>query len=364
MWTCHSQHIITWSILLIVPKGVLLSYGALLAFKVRNVEQNFNESKYLGTAITNIINLLILLIPTLFIPLSSSQAIVVLGVLLATINIVGAIFAPKIYNICVSEEWKLGEKNTFITASENESASSRPQINHRHGSAQGAGAHGGCNCGARYTGSPPASLILRSSPRKDQCKPAPLSTHLEDPQRERGSVSETGQVVQQDMDIVPSERKESLDSRSTEGSQRQHQRQQQRQKYSPPQQSQQQPQQQQQSLQQFQHTNLRPSSVEPVTTVFAVLTGNVRPRDLSTTLDFDRSGVELGSTSLDGFGESTQDGLGGSRSPPDGLGESTQDEVIVPVEGLCDSHTNFVSKKRNEKIIYNENDVNNDSLPA
>jgi hypothetical protein len=51
--TCSSDRMDLWLVLLLVPKFLLLIYGSYLAWGVRNVSQNLNESKFIAFAICN-----------------------------------------------------------------------------------------------------------------------------------------------------------------------------------------------------------------------------------------------------------------------------------------------------------------------
>lgn len=47
-WTCETNYATVWWSAMLVPKFMVLAFGSYLAIKLRNVTDNFNESKYIG----------------------------------------------------------------------------------------------------------------------------------------------------------------------------------------------------------------------------------------------------------------------------------------------------------------------------
>ena len=52
---CGMQTASIWWYIFIVPKGAMLAFGAWLAYKVRHLNHNFNEAKYISLALYNVI---------------------------------------------------------------------------------------------------------------------------------------------------------------------------------------------------------------------------------------------------------------------------------------------------------------------
>jgi len=93
-WTyytyCYSKYRNYFLVLSFGYKGILLLFGIFLAFQVKDVEKNFNESKLLGVTIYNCSFLGVVALPVLF-ALSSNDPIAYTAILVVSINYV-AIF--------------------------------------------------------------------------------------------------------------------------------------------------------------------------------------------------------------------------------------------------------------------------------
>jgi len=89
---------ITWTLFCI--NALLLVAGVFLAIKTRKVDSDFNESRYIGFAIYNVLIIGCVVIPLISIPditsTSAVFAILCLGIILTSAFTVMALFVPKI----------------------------------------------------------------------------------------------------------------------------------------------------------------------------------------------------------------------------------------------------------------------------
>lgn len=102
IWECTSSHFPVWFGLLLAPKAALMAWGVYLAYKVRAVAANFNESRWIGICIYNATVLGCVMLPLLEVMDSQPSAhylLLALGVL-ATVGVaLGALFGPKFLRI-------------------------------------------------------------------------------------------------------------------------------------------------------------------------------------------------------------------------------------------------------------------------
>ena len=99
---CYSEHWTVWYSLLIVPKAVEVAYGMYLAYNVRHINANFNESRYIGLAIVHLIVFSIIIIPldlALENQLTVHYLLISLMLCLGVFVTLSLIFLPKIYAI-------------------------------------------------------------------------------------------------------------------------------------------------------------------------------------------------------------------------------------------------------------------------
>lgn len=98
--TCQCNHLWVWIGVMIAAKAVLLIFGLTLAFKTRNLESQFNESKATGFCLYNIFLCAAIFLPIVF----TIRSILLLhyffmtgGLLLSLSVTLGAMFGPKLY---------------------------------------------------------------------------------------------------------------------------------------------------------------------------------------------------------------------------------------------------------------------------
>ena len=99
---CYSQHWNVWYSLLIVPKALEVFYGMYLAYNVRHINANFNESRYIGLAIVHLIVFAVIVIPldrALQNQLTVHYLLVTLMLCLGVFVTLSLIFIPKVYAI-------------------------------------------------------------------------------------------------------------------------------------------------------------------------------------------------------------------------------------------------------------------------
>jgi len=104
-WQCHSDNLWLYLGLLIAPKGAMLLYGCFIAFKVRNVADRFNESKYIGYSINNITFMGILSIPMWSLLRDYATAVYVVLLVTSISAFLGTMlinFLPKMWSVYVS----------------------------------------------------------------------------------------------------------------------------------------------------------------------------------------------------------------------------------------------------------------------
>ena len=109
VYTCSSQYYAAWYVLLIVPKALLLCYGAFLAYNVRHISQNFNESRYIALAILHLLLLGAILVPldqALASQLTVHYLLITLVLILCVSVTLSLIFLPKIYAILYKKKGK------------------------------------------------------------------------------------------------------------------------------------------------------------------------------------------------------------------------------------------------------------------
>ena len=109
IYVCSSQYYALWYTLLIVPKGLLLLYGAFLAYHVRHISQSFNESRYIALAILHFILFGVIVIPldqALQHQLIVHYLLVTLMLCLCIFVTLSLIFLPKIYAIVYKKKGK------------------------------------------------------------------------------------------------------------------------------------------------------------------------------------------------------------------------------------------------------------------
>ena len=109
IYTCNSQYYVMWYSLLIVPKALLLCYGAFLAYNVRHISQNFNESRYIALAILHFLLFGVIVIPldqALYNQLIVHYLLVTLMLCLCVTVTLSLIFLPKIYAITYKKKGK------------------------------------------------------------------------------------------------------------------------------------------------------------------------------------------------------------------------------------------------------------------
>jgi gamma-aminobutyric acid type B receptor len=115
VYRCSMDHKTLWYALLIVPKLVLLVYGARLAYLVRNVDANFRETANIAASIFLLLLFGAITVPVLMLvqkQIDVAQILLSLGICLAMVNVTGALFAPKFFNIYVSRDWERAQTGT------------------------------------------------------------------------------------------------------------------------------------------------------------------------------------------------------------------------------------------------------------
>jgi len=104
---CSSDYYTAWYILLIVPKGLLLLYGAYLAYNIRHISASFNESRFIGLTILHGIIFSLIIIPLdlgLHDQLNAHYLIITLLLCLCTFITLTLLFMPKFYTIFVKKK--------------------------------------------------------------------------------------------------------------------------------------------------------------------------------------------------------------------------------------------------------------------
>ena len=99
---CYSEHWNVWYSLLIVPKAVQVLYGMYLAYNVRHINANFNESRYIGLAIFHLVVFASIVIPldrALENQLTVHYLLVTLMLCLGVFITLSLVFLPKVYAI-------------------------------------------------------------------------------------------------------------------------------------------------------------------------------------------------------------------------------------------------------------------------
>ena len=99
---CYSQHWNVWYALLIVPKAAQVLYGMYLAYNVRHINANFNESRYIGLAILHLVVFATIIIPldrALDNQLTVHYLLITLMLCFVVFITLSLVFVPKIYAI-------------------------------------------------------------------------------------------------------------------------------------------------------------------------------------------------------------------------------------------------------------------------
>jgi len=99
---CSGDHAWIFAIILFSYGGALMFAGGVLAFLARKASSKFNESKFIGISIYNVIFCLVISIPLAFIMDGSPDAsflILTLGIFFAITGTLFILFIPKIYFI-------------------------------------------------------------------------------------------------------------------------------------------------------------------------------------------------------------------------------------------------------------------------
>ena len=121
IYVCQSQYYTLWYTILIVPKGLLLLYGAFLAYHVRHISQNFNESRYIALAILHFILFGVIVIPmdqALSSQLIVHYLLITLMLCLCIFVTLSLIFLPKIYAIVYKRKGKLRQMKEDVSKEE------------------------------------------------------------------------------------------------------------------------------------------------------------------------------------------------------------------------------------------------------
>jgi len=101
-WTCRSDKTTLWVLLLVLPKAGLLLSSIYLAWSVRAVASNFNESRFLGFALYSTFFAVIFLGPFAWLSGEDPQMLLVMAVLLVLLVYaipILIIFLPKLLSI-------------------------------------------------------------------------------------------------------------------------------------------------------------------------------------------------------------------------------------------------------------------------
>ena len=121
IYVCNSVHYTLWYSILIVPKGLLLLYGAFLAYHVRHISQNFNESRYIALAILHFILFGVIVIPldqALSHQLIVHYLLITLMLCLCIFVTLSLIFLPKIYAILYKKKGKRPQAKDDVSKEE------------------------------------------------------------------------------------------------------------------------------------------------------------------------------------------------------------------------------------------------------
>ena len=99
---CYSEHWNVWYSLLIVPKALQALYGMYLAYNVRHINANFNESRYVGLSILHLVVFAAIMVPldrALENQLTVHYLLVSLMLCLGIFVTLSLVFVPKLYAI-------------------------------------------------------------------------------------------------------------------------------------------------------------------------------------------------------------------------------------------------------------------------
>ena len=128
---CYSQHWNVWYSLLIVPKGLQVLYGTYLAYNVRHINANFNESRYIGLAILHLVVFAITVIPldlALQNQLTVHYLLITLMLCLGVFVTLSLVFLPKMYAIVYKRKGQ-AHKRPIRPADDSKSDAPNPNPN-------------------------------------------------------------------------------------------------------------------------------------------------------------------------------------------------------------------------------------------
>eukprot|EP01006_Ploeotia_vitrea_P051294 TRINITY_DN67547_c0_g1_i4.p1 TRINITY_DN67547_c0_g1~~TRINITY_DN67547_c0_g1_i4.p1 ORF type:complete len:472 (+),score=231.75 TRINITY_DN67547_c0_g1_i4:1194-2609(+) len=208
VWVCDNEASAAWWVLFVAPKALMLVASGRLAYQVRHLVHSFNESKQIAYTIYTIG-----LLSLIALPLGQMQrtapdsALVIVGGCLwfGTVSVLMFMFGSKFFNIYVSEDWRLADKNAFMQT--NASSGSRSSRSPGHSRA---GKHPGSRRGA--------SAAKRAMEKRQQ-RVNNSSTHSRNASTAQDAPPKLQQVamVQPRMDDPPSPARDDVDTpRGTE----------------------------------------------------------------------------------------------------------------------------------------------------
>jgi hypothetical protein len=101
VWSCSSSVLTAWQLLLMLPKFIALARSAMLAYKIREVTKNFNESKYVGIALYNLlfISIVTIVLMNILEDIEITFVLGCIGVYICTCSTILIMMIPKIFNM-------------------------------------------------------------------------------------------------------------------------------------------------------------------------------------------------------------------------------------------------------------------------
>lgn len=111
-WSCHSSVVLLWQLLLMLPKFAMLAVAAVLAYKVRKVSSNFNESKWIGMAVYNfiLVGVITIALVNYLDDIDASFIIGCIGVFVCGVTTNALMFGPKLVNMYITLAFQLSNK--------------------------------------------------------------------------------------------------------------------------------------------------------------------------------------------------------------------------------------------------------------
>eukprot|EP01006_Ploeotia_vitrea_P051299 TRINITY_DN67547_c0_g1_i9.p1 TRINITY_DN67547_c0_g1~~TRINITY_DN67547_c0_g1_i9.p1 ORF type:complete len:832 (+),score=376.43 TRINITY_DN67547_c0_g1_i9:31-2526(+) len=204
VYVCDNEASAAWWVLFVAPKALMLIASGRQAYQVRNLVHSFNESKQIAYTIYTIG-----LLSLIALPLGQMQrtapdsALVIVGGCLwfGTVSVLMFMFGIKFFNIYVSEDWRLADKNAFVQT--NASNGSRSSCSPSHSRA-------GKHTRSRRAG----SSVAKKAIEKRQQRMNQSSTHSRNAsfQQDRPSKLKQVAMVQPRMDDPPSPARDDVDT--------------------------------------------------------------------------------------------------------------------------------------------------------